>query len=83
MHILKGYLHFVPQNRYCGVPFITYLNTKTNQVCSETSVASSHISLVIAGIFVINIWGIVGSVLLILGHGLCSSGLFCLSSITY
>nr|QNH68984.1 NADH dehydrogenase subunit 4 [Mazarredia convexa] len=43
----------------------------------------SHMSLVIAGLFTMNSWGFYGSVFLMLGHGLCSSGLFCLSSIVY
>lgn len=43
----------------------------------------SHISLVISGRLTINYMGIYGSLILILSHGLCSSGLFCLSNILY
>nr|QDA23187.1 NADH dehydrogenase subunit 4 [Systolederus spicupennis] len=43
----------------------------------------SHMSLVIAGIFTMNSWGLYGSIFLMLGHGLCSSGLFCLTNIVY
>lgn len=43
----------------------------------------AHISLVIAGSITIRYWGFIGSYVLILGHGLCSSGLFCLSNIIY
>lgn len=43
----------------------------------------SHISLVIRGLITIRYWGYEGSYVLILGHGLCSSGLFCLSNIVY
>jgi NADH-ubiquinone oxidoreductase chain 4 len=39
--------------------------------------------LVIAGILTINTWGITGALILILAHGLCSSGLFCLANINY
>lgn len=42
-----------------------------------------HISLVIMGILIYNNWGIIGSLVLIFGHGLCSSGLFCLRNICY
>lgn len=42
-----------------------------------------HISLVISGILSCNILGFIGSLVLILGHGLCSSGLFFLSNIYY
>nr|ATU74747.1 NADH dehydrogenase subunit 4 [Coptotettix longjiangensis] len=43
----------------------------------------SHMSLVIAGLFSMNLWGYYGSIIMMLGHGLCSSGLFCLSNISY
>lgn len=43
----------------------------------------AHISLVIAGLMTITYRGYVGAYVLILGHGLCSSGLFCLSNIIY
>lgn len=43
----------------------------------------AHISLVIGGIITINYWGYIGSYILIIGHGLCSSGIFCLSNINY
>lgn len=31
----------------------------------------------------INMWGIVGAYFIIIGHGLCSSALFCLANISY
>lgn len=43
----------------------------------------SHIALVLAGIITLNSWGLIGSLLIILAHGLCSSGLFCLANIIY
>lgn len=43
----------------------------------------AHISLVISGLMTISYWGFTGSYVLIIGHGLCSSGLFCLSNIVY
>lgn len=43
----------------------------------------AHIRLVIGGIITINYWGFLGSYILIIGHGLCSSGIFCLSNINY
>jgi len=42
-----------------------------------------HIGLVIIGLLTINIWGYRGSLVLMFGHGLCSSGLFCLRNICY
>lgn len=43
----------------------------------------SHIGLALCGILTIRSWGIRGSYVLILAHGLCSSGLFCLSNLNY
>nr|YP_009485612.1 NADH dehydrogenase subunit 4 [Acanthaspis cincticrus]AVZ00748.1 NADH dehydrogenase subunit 4 [Acanthaspis cincticrus] len=43
----------------------------------------AHMGLVICGIFTLNFWGLCGSLILMIGHGLCSSGLFCLANIIY
>nr|YP_010038646.1 NADH dehydrogenase subunit 4 [Eutrichosiphum pasaniae]QOY44596.1 NADH dehydrogenase subunit 4 [Eutrichosiphum pasaniae] len=42
-----------------------------------------HMGLVIIGFLTLNNWGYSGSLVLMFGHGLCSSGLFCLSNICY
>nr|ARH10740.1 NADH dehydrogenase subunit 4 [Chaetosiphella stipae] len=42
-----------------------------------------HMGLVIIGLLTMNLWGYFGSLILMVGHGLCSSGLFCLSNICY
>nr|AML26111.1 NADH dehydrogenase subunit 4 [Curculionidae sp. BMNH 1274272] len=43
----------------------------------------SHMGLVLAGIMSLNLWGMWGSLVLMLAHGLCSSGLFCLANLSY
>nr|ARH53748.1 NADH dehydrogenase subunit 4 [Calomicrus pinicola] len=43
----------------------------------------SHMSLVLSGILTFNYWGVLGSLMMMLAHGLCSSGLFCLANILY
>nr|AZL93714.1 NADH dehydrogenase subunit 4 [Helicoverpa punctigera]AZL93727.1 NADH dehydrogenase subunit 4 [Helicoverpa punctigera] len=43
----------------------------------------AHMSIVISGIMVMNYWGFIGSYILMIGHGLCSSGMFCLANISY
>ena len=43
----------------------------------------AHIGIVIRGLVTLSVWGAIGSYVLIIGHGLCSSGLFCLSNIVY
>lgn len=42
-----------------------------------------HIGLIIGGLISCGLWGSYGSLVLILGHGLCSSGLFCLANMVY
>lgn len=42
-----------------------------------------HIGIVLGGIFTIFYWGILNSYLIMIAHGLCSSGLFCLANIVY
>nr|AYM85184.1 NADH dehydrogenase subunit 4 [Pseudocolaspis sp. EMHAU_15070625] len=43
----------------------------------------SHMGLALSGILTINTWGVSGGYILMLAHGLCSSGLFCLANINY
>lgn len=43
----------------------------------------SHMGLVLGGILTINLWGAWGAIILILAHGLSSSGLFCLANLCY
>lgn len=43
----------------------------------------AHIGMVLGGIITINYWGLWGRLLIILAHGLCSSGLFCLVNLIY
>nr|YP_010352901.1 NADH dehydrogenase subunit 4 [Pseudotibiozus cerasopus]UOF70241.1 NADH dehydrogenase subunit 4 [Pseudotibiozus cerasopus] len=42
-----------------------------------------HMGLVIGGLMTMSWIGLVGSFILMVGHGLCSSGLFCLANINY
>nr|YP_009825433.1 NADH dehydrogenase subunit 4 [Malaza carmides]QIU83248.1 NADH dehydrogenase subunit 4 [Malaza carmides] len=43
----------------------------------------AHMGMVIGGIMTMNYWGNLGSYVLMVGHGLCSSGMFCLANINY
>nr|YP_009236751.1 NADH dehydrogenase subunit 4 [Telchinia penelope]AMJ17210.1 NADH dehydrogenase subunit 4 [Telchinia penelope] len=43
----------------------------------------AHMSIVIGGIITMNYWGYLGAYILMIGHGLCSSGMFCLSNVNY
>uniref|UniRef100_A0AAU6QE76 NADH-ubiquinone oxidoreductase chain 4 n=1 Tax=Euchirus longimanus TaxID=1968892 RepID=A0AAU6QE76_9SCAR len=43
----------------------------------------AHMGLVLGGIMTMNYWGMCGALAMMIAHGLCSSGLFCLANITY
>nr|YP_010372203.1 NADH dehydrogenase subunit 4 [Ceratovacuna keduensis]UOX27601.1 NADH dehydrogenase subunit 4 [Ceratovacuna keduensis] len=60
---------------------ICFLQSDLKILIAYSSVV--HMSLVIMGLLIFNNWGYCGSLILMVGHGLCSSGLFCLSNICY
>nr|UJM44113.1 NADH dehydrogenase subunit 4 [Pseudolycoriella hygida] len=43
----------------------------------------AHMGMVLSGIMTMNYWGLSCSYSLMIGHGLCSSGLFCLANMNY
>nr|YP_010546132.1 NADH dehydrogenase subunit 4 [Plesionika edwardsii]UYG50022.1 NADH dehydrogenase subunit 4 [Plesionika edwardsii] len=43
----------------------------------------AHMGLVLCGLMVFSWWGLGGAVSVMIGHGLCSSGLFCLANMAY
>nr|WKU83891.1 NADH dehydrogenase subunit 4 [Claraeola sicilis] len=43
----------------------------------------AHMGMVIGGMMTLTYWGLCGSYGLMIAHGLCSSGLFCLANISY
>lgn len=43
----------------------------------------AHMGLVLCGLVRFSWWGIYGALIVIVGHGLCSSGLFCLANMIY
>lgn len=61
--------------------FICLAQTDIKSIIAYSSVG--HIGIVIAGIITLNYWGLYGSLVLIIAHGLCSSGLFALANILY
>nr|URH17016.1 NADH dehydrogenase subunit 4 [Calcaritermes temnocephalus] len=63
------------------VSLICMRQTDLKSLIAYSSVA--HMGLVIGGIMTMNYWGFCGSFTLMIAHGLCSSGLFCLANISY
>nr|QNE85422.1 NADH dehydrogenase subunit 4 [Tarnania fenestralis] len=43
----------------------------------------AHMGIVLGGLMTLTSWGLCGSYTLMIAHGLCSSGLFCLANISY
>nr|QIV24817.1 NADH dehydrogenase subunit 4 [Teispes insularis] len=43
----------------------------------------AHMGMALGGVMTLNIWGFWGCLLMMIAHGLCSSGLFCLANISY
>lgn len=63
------------------VRFICLRQTDIKALIAYSSVA--HMGLVLCGLMLFRWWGLGGAVAVIVGHGLCSSGLFCLANIAY
>nr|YP_009406974.1 NADH dehydrogenase subunit 4 [Stygiocaris lancifera]ASA39510.1 NADH dehydrogenase subunit 4 [Stygiocaris lancifera] len=55
--------------------------TDMKALIAYSSVA--HMGLVLCGLMVFSSWGVVGGVVVMVGHGLCSSGLFCVANMVY
>nr|YP_010491860.1 NADH dehydrogenase subunit 4 [Ocypus graeseri]UWM92646.1 NADH dehydrogenase subunit 4 [Ocypus graeseri] len=63
------------------VSLICIRQTDIKSLIAYSSVA--HMGLVLGGIMTLNYWGLCGALVMMLAHGLCSSGLFCLANISY
>nr|AFY16905.1 NADH dehydrogenase subunit 4 [Dicranocephalus femoralis] len=63
------------------IGFLCLSQVDIKSMIAYSSVA--HMGLVIGGIMTLNIVGLWGSLLLMIGHGLCSSGMFALANIMY
>lgn len=63
------------------VRFICLRQVDVKSLIAYSSVA--HMGLVLAGLVGFGWWGVNGATIVIIGHGLCSSGLFCLANIVY
>nr|APX40754.1 NADH dehydrogenase subunit 4 [Entomoscelis adonidis] len=64
--------------------FVALICIRQSDIKSLIAYSSvSHMALVLAGIMSLNMWGFWGALVMMLAHGLCSSGLFCLANITY
>nr|YP_009441950.1 NADH dehydrogenase subunit 4 [Pityogenes bidentatus]AOY40171.1 NADH dehydrogenase subunit 4 [Pityogenes bidentatus] len=63
------------------ISFICVRQSDMKMLIAYSSV--SHMGLVVAGLLSYSLWGMMGGLILMLAHGLSSSGLFCLANILY
>nr|YP_011002197.1 NADH dehydrogenase subunit 4 [Dicranoptycha shandongensis]WPO01002.1 NADH dehydrogenase subunit 4 [Dicranoptycha shandongensis] len=63
------------------VSLICLRQTDLKSLIAYSSVA--HMSIVLGGLMTLTYWGISGAYALMIAHGLCSSGMFCLANISY
>nr|YP_010164051.1 NADH dehydrogenase subunit 4 [Macromedaeus distinguendus]QRK27340.1 NADH dehydrogenase subunit 4 [Macromedaeus distinguendus] len=63
------------------ISFMCLRQVDMKSLIAYSSVA--HMSLVLCGLMNLSMWGLSGGVIVMVGHGLCSSGLFCLANIVY
>lgn len=81
---LKLYGGYIFGLRVLGILFVGFICCRLNDLKALVAYSSvAHIGLVICGVFSFCLWGFRGSLIIILSHGLASSGLFCVVNIYY
>nr|YP_009689612.1 NADH dehydrogenase subunit 4 [Coquillettidia chrysonotum]QEE94289.1 NADH dehydrogenase subunit 4 [Coquillettidia chrysonotum] len=63
------------------VSFMCLRQSDLKALIAYSSVA--HMGIVLSGLMTMTMWGLSGAYTLMIAHGLCSSGLFCLVNISY
>nr|UZF66147.1 NADH dehydrogenase subunit 4 [Neodiprion qinghaiicus] len=63
------------------ISLISMFQVDLKSLIAYSSIA--HMMIMLSGLLTLMSWGIYGSYLLMISHGLCSSGLFCLVNIVY
>nr|YP_009434627.1 NADH dehydrogenase subunit 4 [Dorcadia ioffi]ATF28040.1 NADH dehydrogenase subunit 4 [Dorcadia ioffi] len=67
-----------------GAMMVGFICLRQNDMKSLIAYSSVvHMGLVLGGIFTMSVWGLSGALILMIAHGLCSSGMFCLANISY
>lgn len=67
-----------------GIIFIGFICCRLNDFKALVAYSSvAHMGIVICGIVTLFLWGFEGSLILIISHGVASSGLFCIVNIYY
>lgn len=67
-----------------GILFVGLVCCRLNDFKALVAYSSvSHMGIVIGGLFTFYLWGLEGALLIIIGHGISSSGLFCIVNMYY
>lgn len=67
-----------------GILYVGFICCRLNDLKALVAYSSvAHIGLVICGVFTIYIWGYRGGLIIMISHGLASSGLFCMVNMYY
>nr|ATI10803.1 NADH dehydrogenase subunit 4 [Calvisia medogensis] len=78
------YNYFLISVSLFGGLFISFVCLRQTDLKSLIAYSSIiHMGLGLGGIMTFNCWGIFGLLILMISHGLCSSGLFCLVNLVY
>jgi len=81
LKIFGGYIFGL---RILGIAYVGFICCRLNDLKALVAYSSvAHMALVIRGVYRIFIWGYTGGLIIILSHGLASSGLFCVVNMYY
>jgi len=76
--------YFIIGLRLIGIFYVGLICCRLNDFKALVAYSSvSHMAIVISGIFSYYLWGYRGSFIIIISHGISSSGLFCIVNIYY
>jgi len=83
-YILRFFDFFIISISIFGAVYVGFICLRQVDVKSLIAYSSvCHIRIVIGGLISNSYWGTMGVLILILGHGLCRSGLFCIANMVY
>nr|AMP43737.1 NADH dehydrogenase subunit 4 [Heleodromia immaculata] len=80
---LKYNFMFISISLVGGVLISLMCLNQTDLKCLIAYSSVAHMGMVLSGLLTMTYWGFCGSYTLMIAHGLCSSGLFCLANISY
>nr|AML25865.1 NADH dehydrogenase subunit 4 [Staphylinidae sp. BMNH 1274173] len=83
-NLSNSYNYFLIVISLLGGVYVSLICLRQSDIKSLIAYSSvAHMGLVMSGIMTFSVWGVCGSLVMMLAHGLCSSGLFCLANINY